>query len=117
MEFKMTIAVRSDLDISEGKLAAQVAHAAVMCTLESRKERNDWVKRWVSEGQKKVILKVSDEEELLGIEKTAKRKDLVACVVEDAGHTELPRGTRTCVGIGPGPDSIIDEITGSLPLW
>ena len=31
---KMVIAVRKDLDLGKGKIAAQVAHAAVLCVTE-----------------------------------------------------------------------------------
>jgi len=37
-------------------------------------------------------------------------------LVKDAGHTEIPPGTVTVVGIGPGPRSEIDKITGDLQL-
>jgi PTH2 family peptidyl-tRNA hydrolase len=37
-------------------------------------------------------------------------------MVTDAGHTEIPPGTVTVVGIGPGPREVIDKITGDLSL-
>jgi len=40
----------------------------------------------------------------------------VTYLVVDAGHTEIPAGTKTVLGIGPAPDNIIDKITGDLPL-
>lgn len=117
MEYKMVIVGRKDLKISEGKFAVQAAHAAVMCALESKMRSTSWFKKWVHEGQKKVVLKVESEEELRELEAFAKSKNLVACVVEDAGLTELPPGIITCLGIGPAPNPIMDEITGKLALW
>ena len=46
----------------------------------------------------------------------AKKAGLVCQLVTDAGHTEIPPGTETVVGIGPGPRAEIDKITGQLSL-
>jgi PTH2 family peptidyl-tRNA hydrolase len=46
----------------------------------------------------------------------AKEAGLICHMVNDAGHTEIPAGTTTVVGIGPGIRNSIDKITSSLPL-
>ena len=45
----MAIAVRKDLGMGKGKIAAHVAHAAVECSMKVSEKRT----RWISEGQKK----------------------------------------------------------------
>ncbi|HDD26177.1 MAG TPA: peptidyl-tRNA hydrolase [Acidilobales archaeon] len=100
--------------MSKGKLATQVAHAAVEAFIKASKRRGEWVDEWLRQGQKKVVLKVSSLGELMEVYEKAKLLDLPTCIIADAGRTELPPGTITAVGIGPAPSHIIDKVTGRL---
>lgn len=116
MSYKMVILVRRDLDMGKGKIAAQVAHAAVECALYAYRKKREVFDPWYSEGQRKVVLKASDEGELLRYHAIARAQGLITALIKDAGHTQLPPGTITCLGIGPDREERIDEITGGLPL-
>lgn len=116
MQCKMVIVVRDDLEMSTGKLAAQVAHAAVTCALEAKARNAKWFFEWYGEGQRKVVLRAKDLDELRFLKDKASRAGLPLTMISDAGMTELPPNTTTCLGIGPAPEGIIDTITGSLPL-
>ncbi|MFC1722507.1 peptidyl-tRNA hydrolase Pth2 [Nanoarchaeota archaeon] len=113
MEYKMVILVRQDLKLPKGKMSAQVGHAAVEAVLRSSDEKVD---EWRNEGQKKIVLKVKDEKEMLQYVQKAKLKKLVAAVITDAGKTVIAPGTKTCVGIGPDDEDVIDGVTGELPM-
>jgi PTH2 family peptidyl-tRNA hydrolase len=113
MPLKQVIVVRDDLKLSRGKLAVQVAHAAIIGYLKSDQNLR---RKWLDEGQKKVVLKVKNLEELLGIKYKAESLGLVTGIVQDAGLTEIPPGTVTAVVIGPDEEEKIDKVTGSLPL-
>lgn len=115
-DLKQVIVVRTDLRMGRGKLAAQVAHAAVSAAESARSLRPLWHRRWIEEGQKKIVLKTRSLEELLDIYRKAVGRGLPAVLVRDRGLTQLPPGTITAVGIGPAPSSLIDAITGNLKL-
>jgi PTH2 family peptidyl-tRNA hydrolase len=113
MELKQCIVVREDLKLSPGKLAVQVAHAAVLAL-----ERTDksTTYSWKAEGQKKVVLKVPGVQDLFRLKEEAERAGLPSALVADAGLTEIPPGTITALGIGPAPIKQMDRITGRLNL-
>lgn len=113
---KQVIVVRSDLEMSKGKIAAQVAHASVMAAFEAYYNHREWFNEWWNSGQKKIVVKVRGEEELVKIYMEAISNGLPASIVRDAGLTELPPGTITAVAIGPAPDDRVDKLTGGLKL-
>jgi peptidyl-tRNA hydrolase, PTH2 family len=114
--YKQVIVVRKDLGMGTGKLAAQVAHAAVMA-VEITKMRNlNWFNSWFKAGQAKVVVKVQTLGELLEIRKHAESLRLTVAEIQDSGLTQIPAGTVTCIGIGPGPSGLIDKVTNHLKL-
>lgn len=115
-KYKQVIVVRSDLQMSKGKTAVQVAHATILTSEKARKHKRRWWADWLREGQCKVALKVNGLEELKRLNRRAEEIELPSALVEDRGLTEIPPGTTTCLGIGPAPKKAIDGITGDLPL-
>lgn len=117
MRHKMVVVARKDLDLSKGKLAAQVAHAAVTCTLKAQKRAAHELESWLDGGQMKAVVKVPTEKDLFPIKEAAERAGLTTALIQDAGHTEIPAGTVTCLGIGPGEEIAVDKVTGHLSLY
>jgi len=116
MEYKLVVAVRGDLELSRGKLAVQVAHAAVSCANAARDRHEKWYRAWIAEGQRKVVVQAFDITHLQELAARARSLHLPAELIQDAGLTEIAPGTVTCLGVGPGPDHLIDQVTGSLKL-
>jgi len=116
MDFKQVIIVRRDINMGTGKIAAQVAHAAVMGAEKVKTSRREWFKAWFTAGQAKVVVKVKNIEELMAVRKRAEELNLPVVQVQDSGLTQIPSGTITCVGIGPAPSNLIDKVTFELKL-
>lgn len=110
---KQVIVVRNDLKMGKGKLAAQCCHA---CLGSYEKVNSSVIRRWESEGSAKVVLKVSSLDGLFVIKEMAKKNNIPNFLVTDAGRTQLPTSTITCLGIGPDEDEIIDKVTQDLKL-
>ena len=110
---KQAIIVRKDLDMSTGKLISQACHASLASFLKS----DDLAKNvWLREGMKKVVLKVSNEKDLLNLYKKAKKEKLPCELIEDRGLTQIESGSITALGIGPADEKKIDKLTGRLKL-
>ncbi|KAG5511217.1 hypothetical protein JKF63_07159 [Porcisia hertigi] len=131
---KMALVVRKDLKMGNGKIAAQCAHAAVamveeVISLKSGEAGSSqsaldpvsalwvqWYDAWKVSGCTKVALQCSDEPTMVELAKHARRVKLPHYVIRDAGRTQVAPGSKTVVAVGPGPKSLVDEVTGHLKL-
>ena len=109
------IAVRTDLKMGKGKIAAQCCHASLEAYEKALKHSPRWVEEWKETGQAKVVVKILGKKGLLELFERAKR-ELPAALIKDAGRTQIEAGEPTCVGIGPAPESEIDKFTKELKL-
>ena len=114
--YKQVIVVRNDLMMGKGKLAVQVAHAAVSSAESTRKQRKEWFDAWFGENQAKICVKVDGEKELRVLKGRLDEMGIPNSLIQDAGLTQLEPGTTTCLGIGPLPSETADRYTGELKL-
>lgn len=112
-EYKQVIVIRK-LPIRKGKMIAQGAHASITSFLDAKQDDQD---HWLMSGQKKIVVWVEEEHELIELYQKAKRAKLAASIITDAGHTEFHGvPTKTSVCIGPAISEEVDKLTGGLPL-
>ena len=136
---KMMIVMRRDLKMRKGKIAAQAGHACTEALLMALSKENllgelvmtddgmilntegktaSPLSDWFNCGCAKICVYVDSEEELLAIADKAKKKNIIAAVITDAGMTEFHGElTKTCLALEPLPPNIADELTGTLPLY
>ena len=112
-QIKQIIVVNESLKLPKGKLAAQVAHAAVSAFLEASDPAKDM---WLAAGMPKVVLRSESAEHLTQLADEAQRRGIPAHIVADAGRTVVPAGTITCLGLGPADADELSELTGELKL-
>ncbi|XP_071944504.1 peptidyl-tRNA hydrolase 2, mitochondrial-like isoform X1 [Antedon mediterranea] len=118
-EHKMVLVVRTDLKMGKGKVAAQCCHAAVGCYSEllERDDEDDTLELWEENGQPKIVVKAPDEETLIALAQHAQSVGLTSCLIQDAGRTQIAPGSKTVLGVGPGPAELINKVTGHLKLF
>ncbi len=115
----MILAVRTDLKMGKGKIAAQCGHATLGAFKKAQSAGEYWkdtLAYWESEGQKKIVIKVKTEEDLDQLTHDIKGQGIPCYVVRDAGHTQIAAGSKTVLGIGPAPSELLDPITGEFSL-
>lgn len=100
------ILVNTDLKMSTGKIAAQVGHACTLCALAEQNNKN--FKKWLEEGQTKIILGASADF-LMSLK--SKYYSIV-----DKGLTEIPKGSLTVVSLGVKQRGKVQDIVGNLHL-
>ncbi|QGN06185.1 peptidyl-tRNA hydrolase [Halorhabdus sp. CBA1104] len=111
---KQAIVARADLNMGEGKLAAQVAHASLSAYEDADRRTKT---EWKGEGQKKIVLQADGESQLFELADVAEREGIAHAIVRDAGHTELEPGTVSALAVGPAREDIVDRVTGDLSLY
>ena len=99
-------------------MAAQCSHATLACykTLLRTPSAKATLKQWERHGQAKVVVQAKTEDELETLQALAVSKGLCARLIRDAGRTQIVAGSATVLGVGPGPKTVVDSITGALKL-
>ncbi|UJR09435.1 hypothetical protein I4U23_013675 [Adineta vaga] len=113
---KMLFVVNGTLQMSSGKMAAQVAHCAISLYQKLLDRRSKALEYWQEYGETKIVVRGQSTEELLDIESKAKSNpSIITAIIEDAGLTEIASGSITCVGLF-GTNEQLKPITGHLKL-
>ncbi|XP_063628284.1 peptidyl-tRNA hydrolase 2, mitochondrial-like [Cydia splendana] len=115
-EYKLVLVVRTDLQMSKGKIAAQCGHASVGAFEKAQRKDPEGLEQWQMTGQAKVALKTDSVDEIKKLAEKAKKMGVVTSMIRDAGRTQIAPNSITVLGVGPAPKEVIDEITGHLKL-
>lgn len=116
---KMVFVVNSELSMGTGKIAAQVAHAALglhRLVLQNESKYASMLLSWTEYGETKIVLKGENTNHLVELENMAISLDLPCYMVHDAGKTQVKAGSTTVLGIF-GLNDQVDQITGNLSLY
>lgn len=96
-DLALYIFMRSDLNMSRGKIAVQAGHATALVMM---KENQETIQEWMLNAQIKIVLVVNSLEEIEDLELECIKRNLKYAIVHDAGRTEIEPDTITCMGVG-----------------
>jgi len=113
---KQIIILRKDLRLGKGKLAAHAAHASLAAYRKTASKYPEIVEEWIAGGEKKVVVGIGSEKELLELFDKVKQIGIPCELIRDAGLTQISPGTITALGIGPWNEEELDKLTGHLKL-
>ncbi|KAJ7293366.1 peptidyl-tRNA hydrolase PTH2-domain-containing protein [Mycena rebaudengoi] len=93
---KLVLAVRTDLGMTTGKIAAQCSHAVLACYKTLRAKDPALLRRWKGAI---FVLRCADEDQLLTLQAQAQSLNLCARSIQDAGRTQIAAGSTTVLGV------------------
>jgi len=125
-DVKLLVVVRTDLFMSQGKIAAQVSHACLGAYRLALEADPAMAFTWIDAFGEKIVVcaaptydEGSKESQLHFLQSTrraASNAGVVTYIVHDAGRTEVEPGSITVLALGPAYSSRIDQYTRHLKL-
>lgn len=126
---KQVIVVRRDLKMRPGKMAAQVAHAAIKVILDRGSfigascrdffipQMTEEMKYWMGVSFTKIVLSAQNEADILELEKKAKELNIPHAVMIDDGWAEYHADkVVTCIALGPANSDTLNKLIKDFPL-
>lgn len=99
-ELKMWVAIRTDLKMSVGKIAAQVGHAFMSLGFDNC--NSEIIEQYMKEGATpKITVQVSSEIGLRRVRAESGEAGIWSFMVVDAGRSEVEAGSPTVCVFGP----------------
>lgn len=95
----MYLFVNGSLNMSPGKMAAQVAHAAVRAALWTQQNNAKLGSKWLYNGECKLVMSARDENDIKRIHDYLKIKNINSHIIYDEGLTELGGTEITALGV------------------
>lgn len=113
--YQLACVVNSSLGMSKGKVLSQFGHAieGILDVMEEHPERRSM---WRRSGHAKIALR-GTQSDIDQIHYVVKAERLPFYRVHDAGKTQVPSGSCTCIIVGPASKEELASITGHLKLY
>jgi PTH2 family peptidyl-tRNA hydrolase len=115
-ELKMWLAIRTDITMSTGKLAAQAGHGYSWLTVAALTSAPELMAQYLAAATPKISVKAKNEKMLRRVKAEADAAGIPAYLVVDAGRTELNGPTATVCAFGPSRREDLPKFLQGLQL-
>ncbi|CAH1391561.1 unnamed protein product [Nezara viridula] len=114
--YKIVMVVRTDILKNKTQTAIHCSRAALECFKKAKLKYPDAVNIWEKNSQPKIALKLdkNENEEMLCLHRKAERLGLVS--VQILEENSYQKNDIAVLGIGPGSEELVNEVTGHLKL-
>lgn len=117
-EYKMWLAVRSDLNMPAGKMAVQSGHAFQLLAVQVYKDLPVLYGKYTdNQSIVKIAVEAVDENHLLRINEAAKNEGIPSILIKDSGRTIFNEPTFTVCAFGPALRSELPPFLKRLQLY
>lgn len=115
-ELKMWLAVRTDLDMPPGKLAAQAGHGFTLAMLAAQRDTPNMLFEYLGGSHTKIVVQIGAESGLRRIAQEAKEAGIPFALITDAGRTVFTEATPTVCAFGPARSDELPSFLKRLRL-
>lgn len=111
----MYLFANKGINLSPGKLAAQISHAAC---LSQRGSKPEMVEAWYQYGfYTKLVMEAADAEHLKTIERYLNERGIKTFIVIDEGRTEIRKHTVTALGCEVVDKNVLGPVFAEFDLY
>ena len=117
---KQVIALRNDLNFPKSKILKIITWASYESAKETKAKSPNKFSNWLNLGQKKIVIKIKDENELINLRKNIERRKktvIVPIIIHNSDLNHGKEGNFVALGIGPDEEKNLKEFTNLYKLY
>lgn len=118
--FKQVIALRNDLNLSKSEILRIIAWTSFESAKKAQTKSPKKFSNWLNFGQKKIVIKIKDETELINLKTNIERKKktvVVPFIIQKSDLNEKNKANIVALGIGPDEEKNLREFTNLYKLY
>ncbi|MHA1990490.1 MAG: peptidyl-tRNA hydrolase [Candidatus Hodarchaeales archaeon] len=117
---KQIIALRNDLDLPKSEILKIIAWTSYESAKETKEKSPNKFLNWLNFGQKKIVIKINSEKELINLKTNIERKKnttLVPIIIQKQNMDKKMVSIFVAMGIGPEEEKNLKEFTNLYKLY